>query len=441
MIKKYLPWGIWVATTIIGMFYFTGQLQSDDKTLFLPGQTSSGHYQIELQCNACHGESFSDEKAMQKNCVKCHGEEMKEIKDSHPKSKFTDPRNADRIKVLDARFCATCHVEHKPEITQNMGVTLPEGLCIKCHLEVGEDRPSHKGMGFETCASAGCHNFHDNRALYEDFLIKHANEPEIKDPAQTRNTDVINQLLEQLENTQPLTTKDQDQPEDQFYDTKIIHDWVSSSHAQAGINCSGCHEDSSQVWIEKPGHEQCATCHQIEVTGFLEGKHGMRLNAGLSPMQPKWGRLPLSPAVSNKPLGCVSCHHSHEFEVVKAAVEACEGCHIDEHSQNYRLSSHYQLWRHEISGHGQENSGVSCATCHLPAKEMKIDFSATVATLHNQNSNLRPNEKMIRTVCLQCHSLEFSIDALADPELIKNNFAGRPAQHIESIDMATARVK
>ena len=36
-------------------------------------------------------------------------------------------------------------------------------------------------MGFETCASAGCHNFHDNRALYEDFLIKHANTPWLKD--------------------------------------------------------------------------------------------------------------------------------------------------------------------------------------------------------------------------------------------------------------------
>ncbi len=155
MLKKTLPWIVWIITSLLIVFNLTQRLESEDKTIFLPGQTSSGHYQIELNCGACHGESFSDMKVMQKNCVGCHGEELKAVKDSHPKSKFTDPRNADRIKVLDARYCVTCHVEHKPEITAEMGVTQPDAFCIKCHLEVAEDRPSHEGMSFETCASAG----------------------------------------------------------------------------------------------------------------------------------------------------------------------------------------------------------------------------------------------------------------------------------------------
>jgi hypothetical protein len=65
--------------------------------------------------------------------------------------------------------------------------------------------------------------------------------------------------------------------------------------------------------------------------------------------------------------------------------------------------------------------------------------SKRVTVQHNQNWNLRPNEKMIRPVCMQCHSLSFSIDALADKALIENNFTGQPSVHIESIDWAVKR--
>ena len=58
---------------------------------------------------------------------------------------------------------------------------------------------------------------------------------------------------------------------------------------------------------------------------------------------------------------------------------------------------------------------------------------------HNQNDNLRPNEKMIRSVCSACHGLRFSIDSLADPNLIKKNFHGRSTFKIESIDWVLKR--
>ena len=153
--------------------YLTYQLYSDDKSIFLPGNMTDGHYQIELACSSCHTDAFGGGEVLQDACINCHGEELKIADDSHPKSKFTDPRNADRVAELDARACVTCHSEHNQEITHAMGVTLPDDFCVRCHLDISDDRPSHAGMEFNTCANAGCHNFHDNRGLYEDFLAKH----------------------------------------------------------------------------------------------------------------------------------------------------------------------------------------------------------------------------------------------------------------------------
>jgi len=48
---------------------------------------------------------------------------------------------------------------------------------------------------------------------------------------------------------------------------------------------------------------------------------------------------------------------------------------------------------------------------------------------------------MIRGVCMTCHSLALSVDALADRDLIRRNFDGRPARHVDSIDMALARLE
>ena len=54
---------------------------------------------------------------------------------------------------------------------------------------------------------------------------------------------------------------------------------------------------------------------------------------------------------------------------------------------------------------------------------------------------LRPNDKMLRSVCMSCHGLGFSIDALADPEMTRRNFNGRPGRHVTSLEMAEKRLK
>lgn len=66
----------------------------------------------------------------------------------------------------------------------------------------------------------------------------------------------------------------------------------------------------------------------------------------------------------------------------------------------------------------------------------RTERRGTIVVSHNQNDNLRPNQKMIRTVCLDCHGLGFSLDSLADPDLVARNFNGRPSAHIESIEWA-----
>jgi hypothetical protein len=124
-------------------------------------------------------------------------------------------------------------------------------------------------------------------------------------------------------------------------------------------------------------------------------------------------------------------------------VEACLGCHRDRHTAAYESSPHYALWKKELAGEATPGSGVSCASCHLPRVEHRAPDSSAKRTLvqHNQSDNLRPSEKMIRPVCMSCHGLGFSIDALADAALVGNNFTGQPGRHVKSLDMVAERVK
>ncbi|MGD8592109.1 MAG: cytochrome c3 family protein [Gammaproteobacteria bacterium] len=447
-LKKKWIWLVWLALNLVLGSYYAWGLITDEKSLYLPGKTTSGHYQIELACDACHGETFAGTNALQKACVNCHGAELKKVDDSHPKSKFTDPRNADRTAILDARTCITCHKEHDPQSTHTMGVTLPDDFCAFCHSKIEKDRPSHKGMAFDTCASAGCHNFHDNKALYEDFLVKHMDEPATLDTAilPERNYMVFYKDYSGRHNlpSKPLSKSDAQFPGSVSVKQNIIEQWAATSHAKRGVNCDGCHQPNEQdhpvsAWIDKPTELACKNCHELELAGFYAGKHGMRLAQKLPPMQVSQARQPMDNDNTHDALGCSSCHDAHEYRTQKAAVDSCMQCHKDDHTLAYKKSKHYALVQQELNGLVQGGSGVTCATCHLPRVKQKHKGVERIVVQHNQNRNLRPNEKMIREVCMNCHGLGFSIDALADPKLIANNFQGKPSQHIKSIQMAKIR--
>jgi hypothetical protein len=58
---------------------------------------------------------------------------------------------------------------------------------------------------------------------------------------------------------------------------------------------------------------------------------------------------------------------------------------------------------------------------------------------HNQNDNLRPVDKLVRSVCLNCHGLGFSFDALSDVGLVGKNFQTTPAQRAQTLELVRRR--
>jgi len=251
-----------------------------DKRMHLPGDTTAGHYQIEIACNQCHT-PFGGVK--NDACNKCHGDALTAENDSHPVGKFKDPRNADRAAGLNAEECVTCHREHVPDRTTPGGVSIAGDFCSKCHTTDVDERPTHKDLAKNSCMNSGCHNFHDNRALYEDFLKKHLNEPD--------QLAVAKVALRTSSEAKPLTAKDSDAPAAANPTKEQIAEWESSAHAKGSVNCVGCHRVSDPVtgaarWQSKIDHRACVGCHASEHASFLEGRHGMRIAAGLSPMTP-----------------------------------------------------------------------------------------------------------------------------------------------------------
>lgn len=425
---------VWLVTAAGFAAYLAVHMTGEDQSLFMPGEVTDGHHQIALACDRCHT-PFGGVR--QEACLDCHRAELVSARDSHPEDKFTDPRNAAFLARLDARRCVTCHTEHRPEITGGMGVTLPGDFCHHCHADVGRERPTHKGLSFETCASSGCHNYHDNRALYEDFLVRHgAPAPETRLAAVVgRKAWISRKGFEGAS----LTAVEADGPPSSA--PELISAWAGSAHAAAGVSCSHCHRNGEASWVDHPPRQVCRSCHDLEYRGFVEGKHGMRWFVGLDSLSPAQARLPMKPDALARELDCGTCHDAHAVDVRHAAVDACLSCHSDEHSEVFSRSPHFRLWQSETAGEGEPGSGVSCATCHLPRERRRVARVERIVVQHNQNANLRPSEKMIREVCLVCHSLAFSIDALADEELVRRNFAGSPSRHVPGIDMALSLLK
>lgn len=435
---RFWHWGLAVTLLIGGLVAWN--LEFSDKTLFISGEPTHGHHQIELACNACHVSPFAGAEAMQQACLNCHADALEISRDTHPRRKFLDPRNAPLLASLDARDCVTCHREHKPEITLAMGVTLPGDFCFHCHSDIAEDRSSHEGFAFDSCASAGCHNYHDNRTLYEDFLIAHIDQPALLARAQLPQRTAMQSWLTANPETPPLQIQHADfsmeKATENAENSKIAAHWAQSAHAQAAVNCSSCHADEQMQFTSREIVAQCGSCHLEQREGFTRGMHGMRLSAQLPPefsanrgaMSPTLARLPMQADAPGE-LNCTSCHDPHQTDLQFAAVDACLGCHSDQHSLSYRESPHFKLWQAGDPG------GVSCANCHLPREE----HGEQILVNHNQNHNLRPNEKML-PVCLNCHGIELALSSLADHELVADNFNREPAAQHQSFELIRERI-
>ncbi len=429
---------LWIVLAVFTTGFYYERLTGNDRTTFLPGAATDGHHQIISDCKFCHGDGFEDEKVLQKSCVSCHGPELKEAKDSHPMKKFRDPRNADRLEIINAMYCVTCHVEHKPERTGNMGVTMPEDFCILCHKDVAKKRKSHADMKFNSCDDAGCHNYHDNRALYEEYLVKHGNLP-AQLPKQIVVEKTLNQYFTELDEKyrNSLTIDQQDSKLDQL-NPKVFDQWQKSRHAATGVNCSSCHSKNNK-WSNYADVKTCENCHELEVLGFKSGKHGMMLSATNATVTVANSRLNYKSKKNKDHLSCTSCHGDHKFNVDYAAIDACLNCHEDKHSKNFKKTKHYATWLNTKNGTLESTAGVTCATCHLPRKTVSQNGIERTLVQHNQNENLEPNEKMVRSVCMNCHGLRFSLESLADNELVKSNFNGVSKINNKGFEMALER--
>jgi predicted CXXCH cytochrome family protein len=366
----------------------------------LPQKTTAAHAQIESRCELCHVPFGGVTNAV---CMRCHEAGLTASNDSHPQSKFDDPRNAVRIEHFDATKCVTCHREHAPEITDANAVSVPRDVCYECHSDVADERPTHLGVSFMTCQSSGCHHFHDNRSLYEDYLREHLDEPQTKAPAPIART---------------LAVVNAPEAPERGGDAQIIAEWSESTHATNAVNCSGCHRFDNDV-ADKPGLDVCERCHAAEGKGWRSSRHGMRVEAGLEPMHPSQARMLMKAEAHARSLDCMSCHDDHRFDTQRAATDACLQCHDDSHSRAFIGSPH-------------EQAGSSCATCHLPREHG--------APNHNVSELMRPSDKMARRVCVQCHGLEYALTALADADTAALNFFRPPSQSLQTFDYVRRRI-
>ena len=156
---------------IVLMGWFAAAFAFDNKEVFLPGETSVGHYLFEASCSSCH-EGFKP--VSNENCSRCHQAELAE--DKHGAAKFRDPRWAGELAQIEALTCTTCHNEHVHMFGR--GVHLQPDLCMACHEGIIQgDLKSHDGFAADGCWTAGCHNYHDHRSISTGFLIENLDQP------------------------------------------------------------------------------------------------------------------------------------------------------------------------------------------------------------------------------------------------------------------------
>lgn len=163
--------GAMVATCLALLAWFGVAFALDQRQIFLPGESSVGHYLFETSCSSCH-EAFKP--VSNETCMSCHEAELAE--DAHGVQKFRDPRWAGELATLDVLTCTVCHSEHVHMFGR--GVHLQPDLCMTCHQGLIEgDLRSHEGFAPDGCWTAGCHNYHDHRSISTGFLRRNLGQP------------------------------------------------------------------------------------------------------------------------------------------------------------------------------------------------------------------------------------------------------------------------
>ena len=213
---------------------------------------------------------------------------------------------------------------------------------------------------------------------------------------------------------------------------KIEQQWQNSAHALADVNCSSCHQnEETKAFIAQPNQESCQSCHETSVDTFLLGKHGIRTLEGLSPLTPAMAHLPMKDGAEDKQMNCNTCHNVHSVNTYQASVDSCLTCHSDNHSLNYQNSPHAEIFRNIGTLPRPNADSVTCATCHLP-REVSGD---RVLVNHNNTYTLKPRDRMVKEVCMNCHGVEHAYNSIFDDELVEANFARPPNQKLRTFKL------
>ncbi len=219
----------------------------------------------------------------------------------------------------------------------------------------------------------------------------------------------------------------------------ITQQWQGSIHALNDVNCASCHQEAeTKAFLAQPTQESCRSCHEQAVDTFLLGKHGIRLLEGQTPLTPAMARLPMHADALDRQMTCNTCHDVHSVNTVQAATDSCLTCHNDAHSVNYQNSKHAKLFEADRSLPRPSNASVSCATCHLPRHSVTTGSGEVVKVNHNNTYTLKPRDRMVADVCMNCHGVEYSYNSIFDDELVTANFDKPPHLELETFDLVRA---
>ncbi|WP_071590825.1 cytochrome c3 family protein [Synechococcus sp. PCC 7336] len=208
--------------------------------------------------------------------------------------------------------------------------------------------------------------------------------------------------------------------------------WRGSAHALQEVNCSSCHQpEQTETFVVHPDLESCRSCHEAATETFLFGKHGIRLLEGQTPLTPAMARLPMKLDSLDRVMNCNTCHEVHRLDTRTAAVDSCLTCHNDPHSLAYVNSKHAGLLAGHESLPRPSGGEVTCATCHLP----RYRHSGQVAVNHNNTFTLKPRDRMVSEVCMNCHGMEFAYNNIFDDEVVEANFARASSQDLKTLQM------
>ncbi|MEM9266491.1 MAG: cytochrome c3 family protein [Cyanobacteria bacterium P01_F01_bin.13] len=219
----------------------------------------------------------------------------------------------------------------------------------------------------------------------------------------------------------------------------ITEQWRGSVHALNDVNCASCHQnEETQEFVAVPNHESCQSCHEQSTDTFLLSKHGIRLLEGKPALTPAMARLPMQHDAMQKQMNCNACHDVHTANTVEASVDACLTCHNDKHSLNYKNSKHAELFASSQELPRPGVGAVSCSTCHLPRVVDDRPEVPIVNVNHNNTYNLKPQDRMVGDVCMNCHGIEYSYNSIFDPELVEANFDRPPTLELQSFELMKA---